>query len=235
MAMALPRGPLTVDDLADLPDDGHRYELMDGTLLVTPAPGTAHQLAVGRLYLVLGNGLAGGLGDSAERGVSNDALAGAARSPGVRTQKWSPRGLYGAYRAQYFSAFHAGDFLLGHLVAMLAPYDYVISPGTVLEPDLLVVRAEQLAGEKLTTTPLLVVEVLSPSTRRTDLGSKRLAYQDAGVPAYWILDPVVPALTVHRLDADGVYQTTIVAPPAVWAEPDLGVTIDPRHLCAPAH
>jgi len=40
----LPYGrPLTVDDLQALPDDGHRYELIDGTLLVTPAPAWGHQ------------------------------------------------------------------------------------------------------------------------------------------------------------------------------------------------
>ena len=180
MAMALPRGPLTVDDLAGLPDDGHRYELIDGTLLVTPGPGTTHQLAVGRLHLVLAHGLAPGL------------------------------------------------------VTMLAPYDYVISSGTVLEPDLLVVRAEQLSGEKLTTTPLLVVEVLSPSTRRVDMGTKRLAYQEAGVPTYWVLDPKALALTVHALDAEGAYQTTIIAAPATWTDPVLGVTVDPAVLSAPA-
>ncbi|MGH3425170.1 MAG: hypothetical protein ACRDO8_10600 [Nocardioidaceae bacterium] len=35
----LPRGrPLTRADLDAMPDDGHRYELIDGTLVVTPAP-----------------------------------------------------------------------------------------------------------------------------------------------------------------------------------------------------
>ena len=40
----LPFGrPLTVDDLERMPDDGHRYELLDGTLLVSPAPNVWHQ------------------------------------------------------------------------------------------------------------------------------------------------------------------------------------------------
>lgn len=46
----LPQGrPLTADDLALMPDDGHRYELIDGVLVVTPAPGRHHQRAVVRL------------------------------------------------------------------------------------------------------------------------------------------------------------------------------------------
>lgn len=50
----LPRTrPLTRADLEAMPDDGHRYELIDGSLIVTPAPGSAHQLVLGELYLLL--------------------------------------------------------------------------------------------------------------------------------------------------------------------------------------
>jgi len=35
--------PFTVGDLERMPDDGHRYELLDGTLIVSPAPSPAHQ------------------------------------------------------------------------------------------------------------------------------------------------------------------------------------------------
>jgi Uma2 family endonuclease len=40
----------TVDMLDDLPDDGGRYEIIDGELFVTPAPSDIHQLVVGALY-----------------------------------------------------------------------------------------------------------------------------------------------------------------------------------------
>ncbi|MEN3361010.1 MAG: hypothetical protein V7637_4992 [Mycobacteriales bacterium] len=45
--------PFTVDDLESTPDDGHRYELLDGALLVTPAPGWGHQDAGARLWQAL--------------------------------------------------------------------------------------------------------------------------------------------------------------------------------------
>jgi Uma2 family endonuclease len=45
----------TVRDLQDLPDDGNRYEVIDGRLVVTPPPAWTHQEAVGALYRKLAN------------------------------------------------------------------------------------------------------------------------------------------------------------------------------------
>ncbi|MDQ2790510.1 MAG: hypothetical protein DLM60_11225 [Pseudonocardiales bacterium] len=47
--------PFTVDDLETMPDDGHRYELIDGVLIVTPAPGWNHQQGSGALFVQLWN------------------------------------------------------------------------------------------------------------------------------------------------------------------------------------
>ena len=46
-------GPLTGPDLEGMPDDGRRYELIDGLLIVSPAPGRRHQKIAYRLYGVL--------------------------------------------------------------------------------------------------------------------------------------------------------------------------------------
>ena len=46
-----PGEPFTVDDLERMPDDGHRYELIDGMLIVSPAPNMGHQ----RVIIVLGS------------------------------------------------------------------------------------------------------------------------------------------------------------------------------------
>ena len=53
MVMPLPVPRLTIDMLDDLPDDGTRYELLEGVLLVTPAPSFAHQVVATRLVVTL--------------------------------------------------------------------------------------------------------------------------------------------------------------------------------------
>jgi len=53
MAMALTVPRYTVADLERFPDDGQRYELLDGLLLVTPSPGLDHQLVATRLAATL--------------------------------------------------------------------------------------------------------------------------------------------------------------------------------------
>ena len=47
MAVSIPR--YTVDELDRFSDDGNRYELLDGVLLVTPAPSSAHQVVASRI------------------------------------------------------------------------------------------------------------------------------------------------------------------------------------------
>ena len=49
MEMALTVPQYTIADLDLLPDDGNRYEVLAGTLLVTPSPGSAHQGVAARL------------------------------------------------------------------------------------------------------------------------------------------------------------------------------------------
>ncbi len=59
MAMPLSIPRYTLDDLENFPDDGQRYELLGGVLLVTPAPVPAHQVVATRIAAALSPALAG--------------------------------------------------------------------------------------------------------------------------------------------------------------------------------
>ena len=51
MATRKPKGAWTYEDLLLLPDDGKRFEILDGELYEMPSPLTEHQLAIGQLYM----------------------------------------------------------------------------------------------------------------------------------------------------------------------------------------
>ena len=53
MAMSVTVPRYTVDDLEQFPDDGNRYELLDGVLLVTPQAKAVHQRIASRLQTTL--------------------------------------------------------------------------------------------------------------------------------------------------------------------------------------
>jgi Uma2 family endonuclease len=111
------------------------------------------------------------------------------------------------------------ETVLARLHAVLAPYvaehrlGQVYRPravmrveGSEVEPDLMV-RAERRLRAKDwdgAPTPILVVEVLSGSTRRRDHEQKRVLYRDAGVQEYWIVDPDRESIRVIRQGTDDI-------------------------------
>ncbi|MGQ0742897.1 MAG: Uma2 family endonuclease [Acidimicrobiales bacterium] len=85
-----------------------------------------------------------------------------------------------------------------------APFDWKLGSHSVFQPDLLVARTADLGPLRLERTPLLVVEIQSPSTRRVDFLLKRSAFESAGVADYWLVDPDQPGIT-HLALIEGVY------------------------------
>ena len=125
--------------------------------------------------------------------------------------------------------------LLSRRVAETIPGVHIRAGGNVrlaadggLIPDVILFRGR--AGGKRTEygfdgPPDLVVEILSPSNRQHDLVGKASAYALAGVPEYWIVDPVRSLLIVGKL-VDGTYQRTVYAEGTVPCEALDGAEID---------
>lgn len=59
----------------------------------------------------------------------------------------------------------------------------------------------------LSTSPLLIIEVVSPDSIKRDYRYKRSEYAALGVPEYWIVDPIQQQVTVLELD-EGLYEET---------------------------
>lgn len=93
----------------------------------------------------------------------------------------------------------------------LSPFDVVFSFHDIVEPDLVFVAPDQfdiLTDKNIQGTPALVVEILSPSTRRRDRAIKRQLYDRADVREYWLVDPEQDVVTIHRRANDGSFPQT---------------------------
>ncbi|MBI3359091.1 MAG: Uma2 family endonuclease [Nitrospirae bacterium] len=92
----------------------------------------------------------------------------------------------------------------------MAPTDVVLSDLDVVEPDLLFIASANLhfiTENNIQGAPDLVVEVLSPSSRKTDEMIKRKLYQQYGVQEYWIVDPELQMVKIYRMTESGYVRT----------------------------
>ncbi len=92
-----------------------------------------------------------------------------------------------------------------------ARFDVVLTAYDVVEPDLLVVLGDQkgiLTEKNVQGAPGIVIEILSPSTRKRDLTIKRQLFDREGVQEYWIVDPE-GSVAVYRRAADGTLPLAI--------------------------
>jgi Uma2 family endonuclease len=99
------------------------------------------------------------------------------------------------------------NFLKTHRIGevYIAPLDVILSNWDAPQPDIIYVceaRKSILVPEGISGAPDLCVEVLSPSSRRLDLGKKRALYARHGVKEYWIVDPEKNTVDVYHLDRD---------------------------------
>lgn len=109
-----------------------------------------------------------------------------------------------------------------------APIDVHLSPGTIVQPDLVVLHARRrsLIGDtKITGVPDLLIEILSTGNRAYDVATKRDRYERSGVREYWLVDPdarTVTQLVLRR----GRYVQVAVSGDHVSPSAFRGVAID---------
>ncbi|MEQ1897722.1 MAG: Uma2 family endonuclease [Vicinamibacterales bacterium] len=163
------KAQLEYADLAHTPDDGLRYEILDGELYVTPSPRLTHQRVSKRLQRQL---------------------------------------------EAYFEEPGLGE-------VFNAPVDVVLGRHDVAVPDLVVVTdATQATERAIEGSPLLLVEILSPSTARRDRTIKSRRYAEHGVPHYWIVDTVKQTIECYRLNERRYELAVSVKASATLRHPD---------------
>lgn len=179
-AARAPSEPFTEADLQllALPGGGHRVEIREGTLRISSrddAPLTIAQLD--------------SLPDDRRRHELVAGVVVVTPAPAFRHQQVLAR-LYDLIRAG----------CPAHLRVYFAPLDNLLPDGSVVEPDLMVLpRAATSTGRFPDQLPVLVAEILSPSTRRLDTEDKFALYAQAGIPHYWVGDPDGPSIAVWQL------------------------------------
>ncbi|MBO4889307.1 MAG: Uma2 family endonuclease [Firmicutes bacterium] len=100
------------------------------------------------------------------------------------------------FQLQSFITLHNGP-----CEAFFAPYDVKLDKDayTMVQPDVLVICDPARVEEKnLEGAPDLIVEVVSPSSRRKDMLLKLAKYMKAGVIEYWIIDPESEKVLVYQ-------------------------------------
>ena len=90
-------------------------------------------------------------------------------------------------------------------VVLYAPFDVKLPfrIGAPVQPDILFFRkgnTPDWEDKSFEGVPDLVAEVISPGTRSHDRTTKLKAYQDAGVPEYWLVDPDARTVVVYALE-----------------------------------
>jgi Uma2 family endonuclease len=85
----------------------------------------------------------------------------------------------------------------------IAPLDMVLTASRATQPDVVFVSNERLGiiQERLMGAADLVVEVISPESRRRDRIDKRDLYEQHGVREYWLVDPEAGTVEVLHLES----------------------------------
>ena len=94
-----------------------------------------------------------------------------------------------------------------------APLRLQIRPGKFHEPDLLLLRDahDPCNQDAYWLGADLVVEIVSPDDPERDIVTKRADYAEAGIPEYWIVNPIDTTITVLTLEGSAYTEHGVFA------------------------
>jgi Uma2 family endonuclease len=191
-----------VDDESDVSDVGRSVPSMSATTRTEPLGMTAEKLL-----------------ELPDDGMRHELVEGELRTmtPAGERHGWVALGI----GARIFE--HVEREGLGRAYAAETGFVLHRGPDTVRAPDVAFVTTDRLTPEPTTgfaeLAPDLVVEVVSPSDRASEVSSKALMWLDAGVRLVWVVDPQARLAAVHHpgglvtvLREDGVLDGEDVLP-----------------------
>ena len=169
---------MAADEYLALPDDGFRYELVDGVVCKSPSPSWPHQRVV-------------------------TEIAG---------QIW-----------EYTSRRSVGE--------VAVEVDIFLGSDPVYRPNVVFLCAAKAAQcrERVGVVQDVIVEVVSPDSRRYDHETKKHDYEQAGVGEYWVIDPDLGVFTFHRL-AGGRFVEASAGPARFTSQVIAGFELDLESL-----
>lgn len=148
----------TYADYLSLPDNDKQYEILDGDLVMSPAPTPRHQIVLLNIASIL---------------------------------------------KLFVEQHHLGQIFI-------APCDVVLTEYDVVQPDIFFIASAHLnriKPTKITGSPDLVIEILSPQNALRDLNIKRKIYARQGVMEYWLVYPDKNKVQIMRLQQGNLQQT----------------------------
>jgi Uma2 family endonuclease len=119
-------------------------------------------------------------------------------------------------------------------VVIAAPIEVQFTDLRIVQPDLIFIRRDRLhiiGKKRVEGAPDLVLGILSPGSRKADLGWKLTLYARGGVPFYWVLDPIARTVRIYRLEEEGYVAEPILRPGQTLSCPLFpGITTDVANL-----
>lgn len=125
---------------------------------------------------------------------------------GVLYDMAAPTNIHQLICGEIFMVFR--DFIRnskGSCIPAMAPLDVQLNCDnrTMIQPDVLVIcDRNKLSNGHVCGAPDLIIEILSPSTRKKDSFLKTMKYSEAGVREYWIVDPEKKRVLVYCFEQD---------------------------------